>query len=118
MTKTQFTLDDVGARLSERALLHFCLHLPVTSELWRSMNPNKIDESVWQDESMLPQLMATLIDEVRAFQWMFAQSRSKRSIKNKYPEQIDRPGVKSRTKKYGAEPIPASEFKEWYGGEN
>lgn len=82
------------------------------------MNPNKIDESAWQDDSMLPQLMATLIDEIRAFQWMFAQSKSKRNIKNKFPEQIERPGVKSRTKKYGSEPIPVADFNDWYGGEN
>ena len=82
------------------------------------MNPNKIDESAWQDDSMLPQLIATLIDEIRAFQWMFAQSKSKKSIKNKFPEQIERPGVKSRTKRYGSEPIPVADFNDWYGGEN
>lgn len=116
MTRTAYTLDDLGEGLSEVALLNFCQHLPATSELFKELYPEEAKDADWQNNAILPQLVATLIDELRVFQWMFAQSKSKRNIKNKFPEPIKRPGITDKTKKYGKDPIPVSDFKSWYEG--
>lgn len=112
MTRTRYTLDDLGGALSERALLHFVHRLPPDSETWRETHPGREEESRWSDASMLPMLVARIADTVQDFEWAFAQSRSKKRIER--PRPIDRPGVGRDARRYGRDPIPIADFERWW----
>lgn len=114
MTQTGFTLDDLGYRLSGRSLYHFAIYLPYTSKTWAAMNPSRADESSWGEVDKLPMLTAQLCDELAAFHFDFAQANSKHSLRGKEPEPIKRPGIVDNVRRFGSEPIPISEFDEWW----
>lgn len=67
--------------------------LPEDSALIRQRDP----DSFWTLDRML---LASVVDELRDFQWLFASSKSKRKIPR--PKPIPRPGVGPETKKHGA----------------
>lgn len=116
-----FTLDDLGARLSCRALISFIKYLPATSATCKKLNPDKEEQIQWQETNLLPQLLATACDHLAYIGYVLSTSNSKHPKQIQKPEPIDRPGInKHEKKKYGSDAIPISEWDAWWnskGGE-
>jgi len=111
MTRTRFTLDDLGGGLSARALLAFLEHLPPESASYAAIHG---DMGGWSRTDML---LARICEAVESIAWMTACKGAKRSQRPPRPKRIVRPGVKDDgEKRIGREPIPISDFDEWYGG--
>ncbi len=113
MTRTRFTLDDLGGALSARALLSFLTNLPPESATALSMlGP---DKAGWSRADML---MARLVEGVEELAWITACKGLRKSQWPKRPKRIPRPGVEDETeRRIGRDPIPISDFDEWYGGD-
>lgn len=99
MTRTKWTLEDLGFGLSFRSLLSFVTYLPHDSALYRAMNPEKAEEVLWQNTALLPQLVASVVDELRMLQFVYTQAHTKKNIRNKRPKPIPRPGVEDKDTK-------------------
>ena len=113
MTRTRYTLDDLGAELPERALLAFLRRLPAESETAVELMP---DAAGWTRSEML---LARLCEGVETLAWIEMCKVTKRSRRPPRPKRIPRPGVGDDTQRIGREPIPISGFNEWfYGGES
>lgn len=118
MTKTRFTLSDLGHALPERALLAFVRHLPESSlvardaggdEAWRRWE--------WARQEPVPWLLAGVVDELRNLQYVVAQSATKERLDR--PRRIPRPGVDDDRERIGSGAIPASEWDAfWEGGDD
>lgn len=117
MTMTSYTLDDLGERLSYRALLSFLRYLPSTSMTRQQIQPDTADRVLWETERLVPQLLASLYDQIAMFRWEFASSRTKKSMNSSKPKPLKRPGIEDPDKHYGKDPIPVSEFNEWWDSE-
>lgn len=118
MTRTRFTLDDLGGELSTRTLLAFVTNLPPDSALLQELRGDGRDEVLWQGHSMEAMLMAEMADTLHVIAWETAQANSKHDLRSSYPEQIERPGVvpRNRSRHFGSEPVKVSEFDEWWNG--
>lgn len=112
MTTTSFTLDDLGERLSFRALSSFVKRLPKTSETWQELNPKYAEFATWESSAIIPQLLATISDQMNWLMWLYSSTKSIK--KQPKPKPLKRPGVKETTKRYGKDPIPISEFNDWW----
>lgn len=109
MTRTRFTLADVGGALSNGALLAFCRHLPGESATMREIDP----DAEW---TLVPQLLAGISDGLQQMIWLYSCAHSRKGARPRQPEPIPRPGVKSRQKRIGKSAIPISQFDDWYYG--
>ena len=109
MTRTRYSLDDLGGELSERMLLSFTRRLPAESETVAALSP----DGGWSRTEML---LARLCEGVEMLIWVDVCKGLKRSQMPPRPDRIERPGVKSDRKRIGRDPIPVSEFDEWYNG--
>ena len=116
MTMTRFTLRDVGRALPWGALLHFVRHLPPTSELAKEANVGAAEQAVWLDGSLVAPMLASLIDATNFGRWEYAASVSKH--KPRRPRAVRTPWGDGGTneRKLGSDPVPISEFEEWWGG--
>lgn len=117
MTMTQYTLDDVGGRLSTGALAHFVKHLPPSSETKRALSPEDAEKVAWMDGDVTSQLVAILIDELRGMQWLYAKSNSKGSVRR--PKPFETPwndGEGYGERRIGSDPITIAEFDAWFDG--
>lgn len=114
ITNTNFTLDDIGFRLPERALLAFVRGVPRSSLLSRAVHGQ--EGWAWSLQDNVPGLLAAVIDELRSFEYIYAQSMSKRRLPR--PRPIKRPGIADDdSRKIGKDPIPISEWETfWEGG--
>lgn len=110
MTRTRYTLDDLGGELSERALLAFTRRLPAESETVAALSP----DGGWSRTDML---LARLCEGIELLIWVECNKGRKRSNMSPRPPRIPRPGVEPDRRRIGREPIPISDFDEWYGGE-
>lgn len=116
MTLAGRTLDDVfDGRMTPRALLHFVLNLDTSSRTWRDINPDRADEATWLDGSLTSVLLARVCDEISDMQWVYLQSLSKCSVQR--PSHVPTPWTKDDSRHIGRDPIPISEFNEWWDGE-
>jgi len=112
MTRTRFTLDDLGGGLSARALLAFLRHLPPESASCAEIDGA---DGGWSRSDML---LARTCEAVEALLWVTACKGARRSSWPKRPERIARPGVSpDEGRRIGRDPIPISEFDSWYGGD-
>lgn len=116
MTRTHFTLDDLGCDLRPRALLNFLRYLPPQAESVKAQSDKAREIGEWSDIKLTPQLLASLVDAVNMIAWEIAQVNSKRNLRTKIPEPIHRPGVKDRHKHLGSEPIKVKDFDKWWNG--
>lgn len=118
MTRTRYTLDDLGGGLGTRQLLAFVTHLPPDSALSRELRGDTAEERSWQEAARLPMLVADIADTAHALVWEVAQAHSRRDLRDRVPEPIARPGVEpsGRTRHWGSEAIPANEFDDWWEG--
>jgi len=111
MTRTRFTLDDLGGELSERALAAFLGNLPPESA-------TVADASAVGGWSRTDMLLARTCEAVENLLWVEMCKGVKKSKRPPKPKRIPRPGVEeSDGKRIGRDPIPISEFDSWYGGE-
>lgn len=100
-----YRLDDLGTpALSWRDLL-------VLMHRWLSLPHNAVAEAVdghtrW---TVAEQLLAVIVD---VLEWANWQRLGKRSAPK--PKRVPRPWEKSASKKYGKDPIPASQFDAWW----
>lgn len=103
MTRTRYTLRDVGGALPWGALLHFVEHLGHDSATWRAANPED-QTHLWLDGSMVAPILADLYD-------LLNQRSAGKSRQRPYP----RPWAKNRsTERYGRKPIPIRDFDAWW----
>lgn len=97
-----YRLDDLGEGLSWRDLWVVVTNAPPGSALVRA-----IAGHVW---SVTDYLLASVIDQLATANW---QRQGKASARR--PKPIPRPGVEDEnTKVYGREPIPISQFDDWW----
>ncbi len=102
MTRTRYTLDDIGGRLSWPALFSFISYLPAGNALVEDRELRQ-----WADGTIIPWLLAAILDAIQAW-----ATRGK-------AKPIPRPDQKKKTTRRigGADPIPASDFDRWWNGE-
>lgn len=112
MTRTRYTLDDLGGSLSERSLVSFLTHLPPESATVREAAP---DVGGWSRTDML---LARLVEGVEQLLWVTMCRGVKKSKWPPRPERIVRPGVSDNKRRIGRDPIPIEDFDEWYGGDS
>lgn len=111
MTRTRYTLDDLGGELPERALLAFVRRLPAESETVAELSPM----GGWTRTDML---LARICEGIETLAWIELCKGQRKSRRPPRPSRIERPGVSPDKKRIGREPIPISEFDDWYyGGE-
>ena len=111
MTRTRYTLDDLGGELSERALLSFTRRLPAESETVAALSP----DGGWSRTDML---LARICEGIERLTWVEMSKGTRKSRRPPMPKPIERPGVKRRDKRIGSEPVPISDFDKWYGGDS
>jgi len=109
MTRTRYTLDDLGGELPERALLAFVRRLPANSELVSELSPN----GGWSRTEML---LARICEGVETSAWIESCKGLRKSKWPPRPQRIERPGVKPDRRRIGRNPIPISAFDDWYRG--
>lgn len=113
MTRTAYTLADVGGALPWPALRHFVLYLGSDSALWRETHPDEAKLSAWEDGSMVAPMMADLFDVTALVAWATA-NRGAKHAKPK-PKPYPRPwAARTNERHYGSKPIPISEFDSWW----
>ena len=114
MTRTKYTLQDVGGRLGWAALSHFVRYVlkDPKSALWCEMFDKDGDKAGWYDGTRVAPMLADLYDLVSWFRWSFSASHVGRRAKR--PKPYPRPWVDDGTRHIGKDPIPISEFDEWW----
>lgn len=97
-------LDDLGTeRLSWRDLLVIVQHSPRDSALARDLLG---DDALW---GVTEHLLASLLDAVQMGNWQ----RGGKPHAPK-PKPVRRPGARGQVRHFGADPIPISQFDDWW----
>ena len=93
-------------------LINFSNHLPLDSATYRALKP---DESKFATDLQRNAILADIYDAISAYAYMYAKRNGGKPQK---PQPYPRPWTNGGAQKIGSEPIPISEFKDWYyGGE-
>lgn len=110
MTRTRFTLDDLGTGLRASSLISFIRHLTPDSALRREQDPDLL----WTGPELVPQLLAKIADSLEMMRWQHLQANTKRHVK--VPEPIPRPWAKRAggERRIGKGAIPVDGFDDWY----
>ncbi|MCI6275083.1 MAG: hypothetical protein MR611_10525 [Coriobacteriaceae bacterium] len=118
MTRTRFTLSDIGGELPARALLAFVTHLPPDAALCRELRGDSDEEAAWRDQSLVPMLLAEVVDTAHMVAWEVAQANSDHDLRSSMPRPIGRPGVAESGggRTYGSGAIAVSDFDDWWNG--
>jgi len=109
MTRAGFTLDDVPARVSYRALYSFVMHLGLDSQLAAEVIP---DKAAWGTTVKTNMILADIFDMLAMINanLIGIGSHKKASRPKPYP----RPKKKNdKTKKYGSGALPIDELRDW-----
>ena len=115
MTMTDYTIDDVGGRLSVGSLAHFVQNLPPTSATMRALFPDEAERVLWMEGRATAQLVACLIDELRGFEWMYQSAHSNGSVMR--PKRFETPWTSPGelgVRRIGSKPVTIAEFDEWF----
>ena len=117
MTRTRFTLDDLGGTLSWASLLHFVSNLDEHSAYVKKKDGHEV--AAWSTRVKTNAILADIYDEIAMLNYFFlAANTPKNSPKPKLPKPYPRPGVdessSSGTRKFGSKPIPVSQFDDWW----
>lgn len=93
-------------------LINFSRHLPSNSATYRAMHE---DAAKFASDLQEAAILADIYDAVSMFAYSFAKSRGYRGQK---PRPYQRPWSTGdiEEKHFGKDPIPISEFYEWYYG--
>lgn len=118
MTRTRFTLSDLGGGLPARALLAFVGNLPPDAALCRELRGDSDEDKRWQEPSTVPMLLAEIADTAHMVSWEVAQAHSRRDLSSRMPVPIERPGVRAEgeSRRYGSGAIPVADFDDWWNG--
>ena len=111
MTMTNYTLRDVGGALPWGALLHFLMYLPRTSAFSREVRPTT-DEEMWANGNVTAALLADIYDAIHQLNNNVMAKGSGRSPRAVKP--YKRPWAKANERHVGKDPIPISEFEDWW----
>lgn len=117
LTRAHMTLDDLGGALPLRALRSFVRYLGPGSMLWRETHPESEDWVPWLDGTMVAPMLASIYDSLAMSRWEYALSCvGKGHAKPRRPRPMDVPWRKDeqRERRIGKDPIPISEFDEWW----
>jgi hypothetical protein len=117
MTMAHMTLDDMGGALSLRALRSFVRRLGPGSELWRETHDESDDWLPWLDGTMVAPMLVSLLDSLNLQRWEYALScTTKGRTKPRKPKPTSVPwrDDASRERHIGHDPIPISEFDQWW----
>ena len=116
MTMTPYVLDDLGGRLSIGSLAHFVRHLPLTSATKLALDGGLTErQAEWVRGDVVAELLAVLVNELRAMQWMYQSANSKTRIRQPKPfvtpwNADEELGVR----RFGKGAIPISGFWQWW----
>ena len=115
MTSMGIRFADAPSALGWGGVAIFTRHLPQDSATARSLQP---DEAAFASPLHLAAMIADLIDLVQAFRWQFESANTPESRPApQRPKPYPRPGAQGDSgQKFGAEPIPISDFDSWYYG--
>lgn len=115
MTRAGATLDDIPSRIPWRSLASFITHLDPSSAYMRELSP---DLAPWLGSERVQGMLADLIDAVQILDWHFTTANTKKgSPKPKKPKPYPRPWKQGGDEmRIGRDPIPASEFDDWWEG--
>ena len=117
MTRTGYTIADVGGALSWASLRNFVDNLGADSRLFRDMHPDRAKYVEWGEGNRAAWVLADIVDELRVIQYLFKLAHAKRGHRPKKPRPYPRPGVSDDLlgeKRIGRDPIPASKFDDWW----
>lgn len=107
MTRAGFTLDDVPARLSYRALNSFVMHLGLDSALAADVIP---EESSWGTATKTNTILADIFDMLGMINANLIGVGTRKRAKQ--PKPYPRPKQKKR-QKYGHGAMPLDDLREW-----
>ena len=117
MCKAHMTLDDLGGALSLRALRSFVSYLGPGSMLWRETHEDADEWAPWLDGTMVAPMLVSLLDAINASRWEYALSCvTKGHAKPRRPKPMQVPWRNDvpRERRIGKDPIPISDFDEWW----
>lgn len=96
------------------ALSHFAACLPLDSATICAESGHDM-QAEWSNRMKTNAILADLYDLLGAFVHIYKQSKSrKRGGGGKKPERYPRPWLRSKTKKFGKDPIPVRRFWNWW----
>lgn len=116
MTLTRYTLRDIGGALSWGALSHFVQYVPRTSALSKEIQPTS-EAELWANGNATAALLADIYDALNQLNSnVVAQSTGRRAQRVK---PYKRPWEQAQgVKRLGSDPIPVSEFEDWWASEH
>ena len=113
MTRAGFTLDDIPARLSYRALNSFIKHLGLDSALAAEVLP---EESSWGTAVKTNTILADIFDMLAMINANLVGLGSGKRAKQ--PKPYPRPKNKKDRQKIGRDSLPLDELREWIRSKN
>ena len=108
MTRTRFTLDDLGGALSWSALFSFISYLDGTSATARELGKATGWDTITQTNTILADIY-DLLQVLNANFCGFASGKKPQKFKP-YP----RPGANKEKRHFGARPLPPDELRAWF----
>ena len=114
MTKTRYTIDDVGERLSVRSLSHFLLNLPPDSATMRAIHPEDAERLAWSEGHANAQILAVLVDEVRELKWMYQSYSERRRHARPKPFPTPWDASSDESKRIGKGAVSVADFETWW----
>lgn len=111
LTLTSYSISDIGDALPWSRFLSFIRHLPMGSALMRELEP---EQALWSDGTRLADVLADIFDLLNGFKGTYINAHSKKRARSIEP--YPRPWLKKKTKHFGKDPIPISEFDTWWKG--
>lgn len=111
LTKTRYSLEDVGGALSWGAFRSFIQHLPEDSAYRRET----VEGLEWYDGRMVAPVLADIWDALETLAYMYATRNTKKGKHVPRPKPYPRPWVEDRSRRrIGKGAIPVSEFESWW----
>lgn len=111
LTKTRYTIEDVGGALSWGAFLSFIDHLPPDSALARET----VEGAAWYDGRLVAPLLADIWDALETLSYMYATRNTKKGKHIPRPKPYPRPWVEDKThRRIGKGALPVHEFESWW----
>lgn len=107
------TMEQAARSFGWGNLRDFAANLPQTSATFRALHP-EFDR--FASDAGRSAILADIFDAINALGYMFAKAHGAKGAKP--PEPYPRPGAQDKGERIGSDPIPISEFNDWYyGGE-
>lgn len=121
MTRTTYTLDDLGGRLRWRSLAHFLRYLPEDSAYVRALRPQDAEALLWTEGKVTALVVADLINELRGFLYAYVKAHSKQGTFVQSPKPYKTPWTSDEelgVRRIGKGAIPVTEFDAWWAAQD